>query len=111
MTTIFGMSTNKRTMFLPEILPADPCAPEHVKHKRSRLRYGLIGRICTIFDARRGAPAVDEVGAHMRRDTGVRDREAFGEKVWDATATWRRPQAPKGFGLEAMQLFSQPRAL
>lgn len=30
--------------FLPDILPADPCAPEHIRHRAAPLRYGPIGR-------------------------------------------------------------------
>ena len=29
---------------LPEIFPADPCAPESIRHRRKPLRYGIAAR-------------------------------------------------------------------
>ena len=114
MTTFMDKAANSKRMFLPEILPADPCAPETIKHKPLRLKYGLIGKIFMAFDARRNVPAVDELSLHLRHDVGLQECEAFGgvaAKSWNAPATWRRPLMPERSGYEAMQLFSQPRAL
>jgi hypothetical protein len=114
MTTFMDKAVNSMGMFLPEILPADPCAPETIKHKPRGLKYGLIGKIFMAFDARHNVPAADETRLKLQRDVALHECEAFGGVAgnsWNAPATWRRPLMPERFGHEAMQLFSQPRAL
>jgi hypothetical protein len=114
MVTILDKLISGNDKYLPEILPADSCAPETIHHRPLRLNHGLIGKIFMAFDARRKVSAMDELGTHLQRDVGLHGREAFGDiasRSWNVPATWRRRAVPEWLGLEAMQLFSRPRAL
>lgn len=72
--------------FIPEILPADPRAPERVRHRKMPLRYGLIGKLIMALDVayeRRDLASLDD---HILRDIGLtRDdvRHESRRSFWD----------------------------
>ena len=113
MTTTITKTLNSMTRYLPEVLPADPRAPETTKYRSQPLTYGLIGKFLMALNTRRAEPTLEELSDHIRKDIGANDADAFhgiATKSWNLPARWRRPRMPERLGYDAMQLFSSPRA-
>ena len=114
MTTLLNMMITGRTTLLPEILPADPCAPESIKYKPRGLRYGALGKVIMAICAKRETQPATETEGRLRPDFGLgksKVQDSAVAKKWKGPTVWREHKTLEKYAVEAMHLFSQPRAL
>lgn len=77
----------------PEILPADPTAPENHRYRTKKLNYGVIGRIFMFFENARERRMIARMSRDPQRDMGlIRDDARTPNRrrpFWDVPAGWR----------------------
>ncbi|MDD9922955.1 MAG: DUF1127 domain-containing protein [Boseongicola sp.] len=96
----------KRSSFLPDILPADPSAPEGYRHRRQPVKYGVLGRIVLWFEARATRTALSQLNEATLKDIGYERDMILGDSTnsfWDVPVNWRSAR-------KNPQLFSIARA-
>ncbi len=93
----------------PDILPADPSAPEEVFHRRKRLKYGFMGRLVLALDIARERRQLARLDDLTLRDIGLsRDAPSANQSRWNAPS--KRGSQPN-WRAELDRCLSQPGVL
>ena len=96
----------------PNILPADPRAPEGVTYRRKLLSYGWFGRLLLAREIRRERKELRDLGPALLNDIGRTPDDIIREAkrpFWDAPQRWKSSQGSieRHYG-DALRLFTQP---